>query len=298
MAGLSGRGSPSVPRCELAGDSASCGDDAPLASAYNPLPAKLRLRQGFQALARRSPGAGESRRAGSPRWGSDPDTRDAPRTIELASRLADGPVGCGESGAGRERNARPFAPPRCAGRCPNLQRDALADRRFHSGGGRRRRAIVATAARRPAQGRRGAPAWQGRAPCAALSHSMSTSGFAASRTFRNASGPSWRMRIVGVLRTRQSARTGRSCPASDAARRQAHGAKGRLQARIVPVEAEDRLVGHLPEHAELIFGQAPCRAARPSSQSPRRRRRSRRYSPRRRRPRPLLREAARAAWPL
>ena len=83
---------------------------------------------------------------------------------------------------------------------------------------------------------------------------MSTSGFAASRILRNGFRALAADEIVRILPSGQQ-RELDALPRLQVGKREMHGAKCRLQPRLVAVEAEDRLVRHLPEHAELVFGQ-------------------------------------------
>ena len=168
----------------------------------------------LQPLAPRFRDAGSARRGAPRRARVGPVARPLPRTSGLASRLGEGAAGrlglrlpavaAAPRPPGRPRSRR-SGRGRPAGRTPPRRARAPPAR---SAGARRvgdRRDRVRA---RSAPGRRGAPACERScAAAAALSHSMSTSGFAASRPSRNASGPSARMKSSG------------SCPPGSSAKR-------------------------------------------------------------------------------
>ena len=60
--------------------------------------------------------------------------------------------------------------------------------------------------------------------------------------------------IVGILPARQQ-REPEALPGLQIGKRHVDGAESRLQPGLVAVEAEDRLVRHLPEQAQLILRQ-------------------------------------------
>ncbi len=83
---------------------------------------------------------------------------------------------------------------------------------------------------------------------------MSASGRAAPITSPIASRPPERSEIVRVLPVGQERELERLARL-DVRQREIDRAVGRAPARAVAVEAEHRLVGHLPQQRELIFGE-------------------------------------------
>ena len=87
--------------------------------------------------------------------------------------------------------------------------------------------------------------------------------------FLDRAAPAGAREIVGVLPFRQQ-RKAKTLSGLEMRQRQVGGAPRRLLAGLVAVETEDRLVRHLPQQRELVFGQrgAERRDARRQSPSP------------------------------
>ena len=104
-------------------------------------------------------------------------------------------------------------------------------------------------------------------PSVSRAHNMAASGRAARDHLRHRLAAGGAHQIVGVLALRQQ-REFQALAGLEPRHRQFDRAIGRAQAGVVAVETQHRLVRHLPEQRELVFGQRRAERRDGGRQSP------------------------------